>query len=606
MTVPKDYIKSRYIKNKDIEDIYGQQSNIDPKERRLIIEFLSKENLTKIENFNKVNTLLRKYLKKYKINSVSKTKILNIYHSLNLDKNSGFYNILIKKPQRGISGVMVVTVLTSPYPEKNGVPQKFSCEWDCHYCPKEPDQPRSYLHDEPSVIRANKNDFDARLQLLDRCHTLKNNGHNLDKIELLVLGGTWHSYPKDYREKFVRDLYYAANTFGDTKPRLPLSLEKEKLLNTNGKLKIIGLTLETRPDCITIDNLKEIRKLGCTRVQIGVQHTNNRILKKINRKCTIEDVKLAIYLLKKCGIKVDIHLMPQLPGATPDNDRDMFNKIINDSSLQADQIKVYPCEITPWTKIKKWYEEGKYKPYADDKLVEVLIEFKSKIHPYIRLNRIIRDIPSQYIEGGVNIPHLRQLLKTKMDKVGLTCDCIRCRQPVKNENIGKIFYKKRVYHSSDGLEYFLSFESKDEKTIYGFLRLRLDRDAGLNIFPELSGCAMIRELHIYGHVTKSGDKNTKGYQHIGLGNKLINYAHCVAISNGYLKLSVIPGEGVRNYYKKNGFMNVNGDGYFMIRKFNLLNLIQYHYSEIFNNYISYYKLVVLLLVAIFIFLSISL
>jgi len=569
MADPIKYRKSKYNRNNDIEDIYKNQVMVNQKERTLIREFLSKEDYHKIKSYNKLCNILRKYFKKYKINAVNKSKILKIYHELHLDKNIDFYYTLIKKPQRGLSGVMVVTVLTSPFPEVNGIIQKFSCEWDCHYCPKEPDQPRSYLHDEPSVIRANKNNFDPRLQLLDRCHTLKNNGHNLDKIELLVLGGTWNSYPKDYRESFVRDLYYAANTFGDTNPRKPLTLSEEKSINTNGKLKIIGLTLETRPDCIEPDSLIEFRKLGCTRVQIGVQHTDNKILKKINRRCTIEDVKNAIYLLKKCGFKVDIHLMPQLPGAKPEDDKKMFEKILYDESLQADQIKVYPCEITPWTKIKKWHDEGKYTPYSDDELIKVLIYFKSKIHPYVRLNRIVRDIPSQYIEGGTNIPHLRQILKTKMDEDGLTCSCIRCREAGKKKIMdNRMVLKKRKYRSSGGWEYFLSYESLDEKIIYGFLRLRLDENLGLNIFSELNGCAMIRELHIYGHVTKSGDENKKGYQHIGLGSSLIKHACWISQTNGYFKIAVIPGEGVRNFYKKNGFIDSGKKGNFMIKNIN--------------------------------------
>ena len=382
--------------------------------------------------------------------------------------------LLVKKAQKSTSGVLVVTVITSPYPEVNGKKQRFSCEWNCYYCPNEPGQPRSYLHDEPSLLRANRNNFDTVLQFYDRTMTLAMNGHPVDKIELLVLGGTWSSYPVEYQEIFIRDLFYAANTYFDKEKRERRSLSEEKAANESAECKIIGITLETRPDCITPEEVSRFRYYGCTRVQLGIQHTDRSILEKINRGCYREDVVRALKLLKDSCFKIDIHLMPNLPGATPEMDEEMFLDVLYSADLQADQWKIYPCEVVPWTVIQKWYERKEYVPYDEETLVEVLKFAKRRVHPWIRLNRVIRDIPSQYILGGVNNPSMRQEIARLMEQEGQRCKCIRCREVKGRKELTQhAVLKTRKYFASDGLEYFISFETEDELTIFGFVRLRI-------------------------------------------------------------------------------------------------------------------------------------
>lgn len=272
----------------------------------------------------------------------------------------------------------MITVLTSPYPEYDGKVQQFSCKWNCHFCPNEPGQPRSYLHDEPAVLRANHNGFDPVLQFTDRAATLAVNGHPVDKIEVLVLGGTWSSYPHAYQEVFCRDLFYAANTFHEREKRPRQGLEEEQRLNEAAACKIIGLTLETRPDTITPDEVRRLRRYGCTRVQLGVQHSDDAILRKINRGCTNDDTVRALRLLKDVCYKargravvcaepthadrpivsadccasnanqlchvsapqIDIHLMPNLPGASPEIDREMFDRVLSDPDLQASSASI--------------------------------------------------------------------------------------------------------------------------------------------------------------------------------------------------------------------------------------------------------------------------
>ena len=239
-------------------------------------------------------------------------------------------SILVKKRGKSHSGVLVITVLTSPYPKVGKKTQRFSCKFNCYYCPNEPGQPRSYLRDEPAVLRANRNQFDPILQFHDRAATLAMNGHPVDKIEILVLGGTWSSYPKSYQESFVRDLFYAANTFWDrdNPSREPKSLAEEQLENETARSKIIGLTLETRPDCIDADELRRFRRYGCTRVQLGVQHTDDAILKLVNRGHGLQATIDGMRRLMDCGYKVDAHLMPDLPGSTVQKDRDMLKYVL--------------------------------------------------------------------------------------------------------------------------------------------------------------------------------------------------------------------------------------------------------------------------------------
>ena len=513
------------------------------------------------------------------------------------------------KSVRNNSGIESVAIVTSP--------GDFSCPMNCYYCPNEPGQPRSYLKDEPAVARANRNKFDAVYQIWERCSVLYLNGGSVDKLEIIVLGGTWSGYPVEYQERYIRDIYYAANTFFAPKtrnnepdketgvyysyvPNRPrLSLEEEIELNTNSPLKIIGLTLETRPDWITPEEIVRLRRYNCTRVQIGVQHTNDRILKKINRGCTTQDAKNAIKLLKDNGFKVDIHLMPDLPGSNPELDREMFDTILTDPDLQVDQMKIYPCETTPYTVIEKWYNEGKYQHYDERTLIELIKEFMHNIHPWIRLNRVIRDIPSQYIVAGLgdsNRPDMRAMVHKEMQDEGLSCACIRNREPKNNINALELFRNNNIsltirsYSSSNGLEVFISMESDNEHThletkfIYGFCRLRIpDRNNNTLVFPGLENCAMIRELHVYGTMNKVGINTLENsFQHTGIGKKLIGYAIRIAFDHGYSKLSVISGVGVRNYYKRLGFIHLDKDSQCLVM--NVTDITPRQYYALFSKH----------------------
>eukprot|EP00915_Cephaloidophora_sp_WS-2016_P003883 GHVH01005258.1.p1 GENE.GHVH01005258.1~~GHVH01005258.1.p1 ORF type:complete len:969 (-),score=140.14 GHVH01005258.1:195-3101(-) len=414
--------------------------------------------------------------------------------------------LLLKKAVRSMSGVSVITVLTAP--------GEFSCAFDCAYCPNEPGQPRSYLSTEPAVMRANQNEWDAARQFWDRAGTLHGNGHTVDKLEVLVLGGTWSGYPEDYQETFIRDIFYAANVLPEVLKNVSegrevafglrdrKALQEEQVINEfsqqfhnehEGLLSwekvpsLIGLTLETRPDQITPRELHRLRYLGTTRVQMGIQHTDDNILKKIRRQCPIDVTRKALALLKNSCFKVDIHLMPDLPGASPDVDRNMFELVLSSPELQADQWKVYPCEVTPFSSIEEWYtlpesNPNHYSPYADKDdgriLVNVLASMKQAVHPWIRLNRVIRDIPEVTIIGGNKRTNLRQILTGVMDVCGWSCRCMRCREVRDRDTdpLDAVLVVRRYISDHGHVEYFCSFESPDESTIFAFLRLRVPKN----------------------------------------------------------------------------------------------------------------------------------
>lgn len=476
------------------------------------------------------------------------------------------------KAVRSWSGVLVVTIVTRP--------DKFSCPNDCHMCPNEPGQPRSYLSSEPAVARANRHKFDAIEQFNARLTMLHKNGHTLDKIEIIVLGGTFSSYSKAYQKEFIRDIFYAANVFDNEIKRDPLDLQDEKELNETSTKKIIGISLETRPDLINKYELRRFRSYGCTRIQIGVQHTDNDILKIINRGHTIEQSINAIRLIKETGFKIDIHIMPDLPGTTVEKDKEMMVKILNNEEFVPDYLKIYPCLDVEFTEIRKWKESGKWKPYSEEnkgeKLLEVCLEAKKHSKEYIRYNRIQRDFPEEKPDvlgySSKNIrSNFRQILQIYAKKHGVYCKCIRCRE-VKKNKIKSPTLNIQTYKSSNGIENFISVDSKDKRNIYGFIRLRFNNDC---LFKELETYALIRELHVYGFIqTTLNKKSSKAQvQHRGFGKLLLAKAEQKSYLAGYKNIAVISGVGVRNYYRKHGY-ELKFTSEYMCKKLTFINFIK--------------------------------
>jgi ELP3 family radical SAM enzyme/protein acetyltransferase len=560
----------------DIEDIHIHSNNHKEYKDNSIFnglqESITAEFENNMENFkttSDIDKFKKSIQKKYKY-TLSNAEFIKIYKYLNLE-NQQLRNLITKKKCKSNSGVLVITVLTSAHPQyidEDGEVKtaRFSCKHDCAYCPNEPAhegnnwvaQPRSYLYSEPAVLRANANDFDPIKQMNSRLSTLIRMGHIPDKLEIIVLGGTWSEYPRNYQDRFITELYYSANIYFDSDPKRPKkTLEEEIEINETAKIHIIGLTLETRPDTITIDEIANFRRYNCTRIQLGVQHTHNAVLKKINRGHTIECAYDAIKLLKNNCYKVDIHIMPNLPGASYEIDKVMLDEVLYDERIQVDQYKIYPTAIVPYTKIKKWFDEGSYIPYDDLLLYELIKDFKQKVQKYKRLNRIIRDIPGHYIEGGYSTKfvNMRQLLQDDMRLNNWGCKCIRCRE-IKGNSVSFCNIKLNIekYRASGGDEYHISFDSDcDKNYLIGFLRLRLNNDSNSQLLPSIKGCALIRELHVYSNLSNVGDNIEGSLQHKGFGRQLVAKAEELAIVNGYKRIAIISGTGVREYYKKLGY-----------------------------------------------------
>jgi len=502
--------------------------------------------IKKIKNRDDLEVVKRLICKKYKITAILNSDILKEYRSLLEAKNikpiETLEKILRKRSIRTMSGIAPVAVLTKSYP----------CPGTCAYCPHESDVPASYLSNEPAVMRAIRCGYDPYVQVLHRLKALENNGHQPTKIELIVIGGTWSYLPTKYKYWYILNCFKAANDFQkkaiNIKDVYPKNLKLEKLKellkleqkkNENAKYNLIGVTLETRPDYIDTKELLEMRDLGCTRVEIGVQAIDDKILALNKRGHGVKEIAEATKLLKQFGFKVTYHLMPALPGATPKKDLELFKQLFTDERFQPDQIKFYPTVVTKGSLLYKWYKAGKYKPYSDKVLQELIVECKEAVPTYVRIIRLIRDIPGESIIAGNKITNLRQVMKDR----GVKCNCIRCReakdQPVRDYGLNIV-----EYPASGGMEYFISADSKDGKTLFGFCRLRIDINSP--VAP-----AIIRELHVYGELVSVGNK--KKVQHSGLGKKLLAAAEKLVKAAEINKIAIISGVGVRGYYKKHGY-----------------------------------------------------
>ncbi|OIO50515.1 MAG: hypothetical protein AUJ11_02725, partial [Parcubacteria group bacterium CG1_02_44_65] len=573
---------------------------------------------SKIKSRAELMAVKRKLAKKYGASILSHAEILKEYRNKLGDgsgkKRLGFERVLRKRSVRTMSGIAPVAVLTKPYP----------CPGECVYCPTEKNVPQSYLSNEPAVMRAIRCGYDPYKQVQLRLSALEANGHEPTKIELIVIGGTWSALPATYKYWYITQCFKAANDFENVilegaqrpiesrrDPIAPFSrsrmtifkkqLLKEQKKNETAKYKIIGITLETRPDYISELELWQMRELGATRVELGVQAIDDKILKLNKRGHGVEEIARATELLKNFGFKVTYHIMPGLPGSTAKKDLAMFKKLftpldelkilsvspndknkdkkiskfINDKSyltgftdarFQPDQLKFYPTVVTRGSLLYRWWRAGKYKPYSDKVLQNLIVACKKAVPPYVRIIRLIRDIPGESIMAGNLVTNLRQVLKDQ----GVKCGCIRCREA---KELRITNYELRIikYQASGGVEYFLSYESKDGKILYGFCRLRLGNTTPLA--PLIRGVALIRELHVYGELVSVPSVNSgqavkiKKVQHAGLGKMLMHQAEKIARDNNYKKIAVIAGVGVRGYYRKLGYKLENS---YMVKSFNVI------------------------------------
>jgi len=439
------------------------------------------------------------------------------------------------KPTRTISGVAPVTVLTKPFP----------CPGECVFCPTVERMPKSYLPDEPGARRAAAHDFDPYAQTASRVAAMAAIGHRVDKVELLILGGTWSCYPPAYQEWFVCRCLDALN--GVEAP----TLAEAQRFNESAPHRNVGLVVETRPDRVTAEEVVRLRTLGVTKVQLGVQSLNDEILARNRRGHSVADTRRAIRLLRLAGFKIAVHWMPNLLGATPESDLADFRHLWDDPGLRPDELKIYPTVLLRNTGLYEHWRRGEYRPYDEGTLVEVLAHCKALIPPYSRVNRLMRDIPAPNVVAGVKKTNLRQDVQRYMAQHGLACRCIRCREVRGLSVDAHTLRLERLDYQADGTcECFLSAVTPAGR-LAGFLRLSLPQAAPP--IAELEGCAVVREVHVYGPALELGARREGAAQHAGLGTRLLDEAQRIARQEGFRRLAVIAAVGTRPYYRERGF-----------------------------------------------------
>lgn len=439
--------------------------------------------------------------------------------------------IIQKKPMRTLSGVAVVAVMTSPHSCPHG---------KCIYCPGgvENNSPQSYTGKEPAARRAERNEFDPYRQVVDRIRQLEAIGHATDKIDLIIMGGTFTCRDEEYQEWFVKRCFDAMND------KDAPNIDTAHIWNEVAKHRCVGLTLETRPDIFDNAQIERSLRLGATRVEIGVQILNNEILKSVNRGHGIKEVIESTKRCKNHGLAICYHIMPGLPGSSPKKDLYYFRKIFDDPNFRPDMLKLYTTLVIEGTELYDMWKAGKYEPYDTKEAVTLIANMKRFVPEYVRIQRIQRDIPAPQIAVGILKSNIRQLIEEKLREVGRECRCIRCREigrnDVKLDNPKSIKLNDLIYEASEGEEHFINYTCQDK--LIGYIRLRLSTEKD----------AIVRELKVFGRMTKIGDK-AEDWQHSGFGKKLVMEAEKVARSKDCILLKIISGVGARGYYKSLGY-----------------------------------------------------
>jgi elongator complex protein 3 len=453
--------------------------------------------------------------------------------------------LLRSKSIRSLSGIVVISVLTKPYP----------CPGQCLFCPTVNSLPKSYVENEPAVMRAQQNQFDPYRQTYQRLQALENTGHPLSKINLRVIGGTWSYYPKTYQTGFISRCFQACNDFGRSREggeHRRETLEQAQKRNETASCRLVEISVETRQDFIDLAEIVRLRRLGVTKVELGVQSLWDDVLKINRRGHGIAATSSATRMLKDAGFKISYQIMPNLPGSTPKRDLAMLKELFANPDYRPDYLKIYPLALVKSAPVYDWYKAGKFKPYSKKQLIDLLSRAKTEVPPYVRIERVIRDISAgQIVAGGAKVSNLRQMVLARMAEAGNPCRCIRCRE-VRSFEDSTFRLVRRDYDASGGREIFLSVEDDEGKTLYSLLRLRLP--GGEPLLPALKSSALVRDIHTYGHLVAIGKSQNNAAQHRGYGRELLAWAEKIAKEEyGKTRIAIISGVGARGYFRKFGY-----------------------------------------------------
>jgi elongator complex protein 3 len=484
-----------------------------------------------------------------------------IIQHLKPEESAKLLPILRRKSVRTISGVTVVAVMTKP----SSCPK----EEPCAYCPGGPSAgvPQSYTGHEPAALRGAQNEYSPYAQVRTRIEQLKAIGHKVDKVELIIMGGTFPSTPTDYQEDFVKQCLDAIT---ETKTQ---SLEEAKKVAETSRIRNVGITVETRPDWAKEEHVDRMLSMGVTRVEVGVQNVYDDIYAVVNRGHRVKDVVEATRIMKDAGLKVVYHLMPGLPGSSFERDLEGFREIFTNSQFKPDMIKLYPCLVIKGTKVYDWWKKGEYRPYTTDEAAQLIAEVKKFVPPWVRIMRVQRDIPANLIEAGVKLSNLRQIALGKLGAEGMRCRCIRCREvghrwlrdKVKPDP-DKIEIRTVTEEASGGQELFISAEDPTNDILVGYVRLRVPSEKASR--PEIAteNTAIIRELRVYGPLVPVGKHVAGAWQHKGYGGLLLSEAERIAMEEySRSKIAVTSALGTKQYYKQFGY---SYDGPYVSKRLN--------------------------------------
>lgn len=498
----------------------------------------------KIKNYSKLTNYKNKAAKKFGIKKTPRNSDIIKYATKSDLKK--FKHLLTKKPSKGLSGVTVVAVMTSPH----------KCPGNCIYCPTgfEVDAPKSYTGFEPATRRARQFNFDPYLQVQNRLSQYIETNKPTDKIELIIMGGTFLSQPQRFQENFMLQCINAitqknAKTLANAKKYAEVS-----------KNRISGITFETRPDFCYKKHINNMLNFGGTRVELGVQNPDDKIYKRIKRAHTVKDVTNATQYLKDSAFKVAYHIMPGLPSSDRKTDLKNFKMLFSDERFKPDMLKIYPCLVMKGTELYEIYKKKEFKPLTNSQSASLIAEFKKHIPKYVRIMRIQRDIPANLISAGTKASNLRQLVAKKLKEQNIKCKCIRCREAGLKSHLENIIPENieittLQYDASKGKEIFIAAEDLKKDILVGFCRLRIPYKPFRKEIT--SQTALIRELHVYSGVVPVGMKPTlPEFQHRGFGKKLLSKAEEISLNEFDMKkMVVISGFGVKKYYHALGFKN---------------------------------------------------
>ncbi|MGB9660102.1 MAG: tRNA uridine(34) 5-carboxymethylaminomethyl modification radical SAM/GNAT enzyme Elp3 [Nitrososphaerales archaeon] len=474
-------------------------------------------------------------------------------------KDERLKEILKVKPVRTASGIAIIAVMSKPYPCPHGA---------CVYCPGgyKFSTPQSYTGHEPAALRAIQNDFDAFRQVSARIDQLRAIGHDVEKAEIIIMGGTFLSLPIEYQMEFIKGCYDALNMINSK------DIEEAKRMAENSKIRNVGMTIETRPDFCKEEHVDLMLSYGVTRVEIGVQALDDRIYSLVKRGHTVKDVIDAFRIAKDSSLKIVAHMMPGLPGSNPERDFNDFNRLFNDPDFKPDMLKIYPTLLIESSELYKWYLDGKYQPYYDDTMIRLLARVKEIVPRWVRIMRIQRDIPARLIIAGIKKSNLRELVQRELSMMSKKCQCIRCREVGLKKlkygidvNLDNVKLLKQVYEASNGIEVFLSYEDVVNDALIGFLRLRYPSEKAHRKEISSKTC-LVRELHVYGTMVPIGKRYDDSYQHKGFGAKLMNEAERIAKEEfDSRKIVVMSAIGTREYYRRLGYEK---EGPYMVKSIN--------------------------------------